>query len=90
MKIEINLTKAQLKGLRDFAEDWAHWHLDDAKMTDEQAVIVCVLHTAVGPKHPNEVGACGAQPAEIDDEDLVKAMRKIVKRAAGVLPGGEG
>ena len=93
MKIEIDLDDDRYKGLRAFADDWAHWHLDGHKMTDADALLVCVLHTAVGPANPNEGGASGAEPAEIDDRDLVQAVKrsrrariaaKKAKRAAPV------
>ena len=100
MKIEIDLSDDQYKAFREFADDWAHWHLDGHKMTDADELLVCVLYTAVGPANPNECGASGADPAEIDERDLVQAVKrsrrariaaKKAKRAAPVdgAKGGE-
>ena len=46
------------------------------------ALMVCVLYTAVGPINANEVGACGADPAEIDEPDLVTAIKARLDKAA--------
>ena len=82
VRIELDLSAKQLRELRVFAEDWAHWHLDGRKMSDADALMVCVLYTAVGPINANEVGACGADPAEIDEPDLVTAIKARLDKAA--------
>lgn len=80
MKIAVDLTRSQVKGLRDFAKDWAAWHLDDRKMSLESALLVCVLYTAVGPVNTNEVGSSGASAAEIDDDDLISAVNEFMAK----------
>lgn len=88
MKIEIDLSDERIEGLRAFAKDWSFWHLEERKMSDADALLVCVLYAAVGPCDPNEVGASGAEPAEIDSQDLIKAVREtrrarlVAKKAA--------
>lgn len=82
MKITVDLTRSQVKGLRDFADDWAHWHLDGRKMSLSDALLVCVLYTAVGPVNTNEVGSSGASAAEIDDDDLISAVREFMAKAS--------
>ena len=37
MRIELDLSAKQLQGLRAFAKDWAHWHLDGREMSDADA-----------------------------------------------------
>ena len=75
------LNDKQVKHLRIFAEDWSYWHLSPGvKLTEVEAVMVCLMHTAFGPKNINETGASGADPVEIDDPDLILAIRKIVNK----------
>ncbi len=86
-EIRLTLTDAQYKGLQAFAEDWSAWHLTDAPppdnnppvLSDDLAVLICVLYTAVGPKRPEEVGACSLQPSEIDDSELVEFVRNQLR-----------
>lgn len=83
-EITVRLTTKQLKGLRAFAEEYRHWHLaDEAPETppipDDLAVLLCIMYTAVGPKRPNEVGACSLDAAEIDDGELIEFARGWLK-----------
>ncbi len=76
MKIAIELSDDRVEGLRAFGADFSRWHLGGREVPDELALLICVLYTAVGPENPNEVGASGAEPVEIDMPDLIRAAEQ--------------
>ena len=75
--IKVQLSDAQLESLRGFSADFNRWcltedpsqdPLSEKPLPDELAILLCVMHTAVGPIHTNEVGACGLYGGEIGQD----------------------
>lgn len=68
--ITVNLTDEQLATLREFGAEFNKWHLSekDEPISDELAVLLCIMHTAVGPVRPNEWGACSLSGCEIGSD----------------------